>query len=1028
MALQKSVIDVPLGSGLDEKTGEYVLAAPRLSEATNVSTEKNGIIAKRRGFEMLSGTLVANGFNVTFAPSSTIAGNGSPTSAIAMVASQDEAAFIDPTVLFAYSETSEKVVQQDWHPGVLIERRNIQPTHSTAVYDVSLAQTPLGTIVYTWSTTNTSAGKVWATALDSETGAVVAQAGAITSNSGFSRTVRAGNNVITIYNNGGTTLFGVIFNDATKKWGSPIAILNANIPGTVIDVAGTPSQLVVAWNKAGTGPTIKTYNPNTLVATHTVSIANVNTITAIGVTAVDGKGIDIAFYDSTATSLYYYHYTDALVAVVGPLTASATSVGAITAITGIGFLRIDTRIIMAVYGQCDGVFATITYDWTDADTTNLLNPGFQLITSYVSLESRPVLLGDRIVFMCSNAIDAPGSYFLLEHKGVLITSGYGVGGYPGAHTFLGAISPRAGAPYLRTTSTQIPILVSSTNIVFACLETESSIDPYVVSEVTVTTDDERLGYSVNGGGRSYMISGPLCGYDGQKVFEIGFSNKGFIVSVTPSNGAGALTSSSTYEYCTVYRWADAGGNAHRSEPSDAFSVVMGVADDTNTLVIRALATTDRVSAVNSTGVPITVEVYRTLSNGATFYYEQEYDVINNSNAVTTITSVLADSAIEGNAPLYTTGGTLANQIPEAPVALCVHKNRVFTAQGNTVWFSQLVLPGIGARFNDELTFNVDDGPRGVYALASLDDKLVIFKTTAIWVLVGDGPSPNGLNSDYGLPIRISSDVGCISQRSIVVLPAGIVFMSSRGLMLLDRGLNVTYFGSEVEDTTTDFPYVFASVVLPEQNEARWSLGTDSSADTGVLIIYNYVSDIWTTSDIYDATLTVDSVAIAGFVKTPNEPCTAITTQATLMRERVPGDASLCLDGSHYTSMTITTPWVKPGGSLQGFGRVWRSLLLLKRASSHTLTVSFAYNYNPTYGDPRVFTTATLDALTVEQVLVHMGGPNDLQKFESFKVKIVDTAPTGGASVGTGEGFILSGIALETGVKKGGMKLPAAQEE
>jgi len=48
------------------------------------------------------------------------------------------------------------------------------------------------------------------------------------------------------------------------------------------------------------------------------------------------------------------------------------------------------------------------------------------------------------------------------------------------------------------------------------------------------------------------------------------------------------------------------------------------------------------------------------------------------------------------------------------------------------------------------------------------------------------------------PSLIPTDTGTINPRSIVLTPMGIMYQSEKGIYLLDRSLQVSYIGADVE--------------------------------------------------------------------------------------------------------------------------------------------------------------------------------------------------------------------------------------
>lgn len=86
------------------------------------------------------------------------------------------------------------------------------------------------------------------------------------------------------------------------------------------------------------------------------------------------------------------------------------------------------------------------------------------------------------------------------------------------------------------------------------------------------------------GSALYFAGGTVLRYAGRCITETEFHERPRVVSITPSNGAGALLPGAEYDYRIHWEWIDEIGELARSAVSDIFSVTMGAADDTNTLL------------------------------------------------------------------------------------------------------------------------------------------------------------------------------------------------------------------------------------------------------------------------------------------------------------------------------------------------------------------------------------------------------------------------------------------------------------
>jgi len=144
---------------------------------------------------------------------------------------------------------------------------------------------------------------------------------------------------------------------------------------------------------------------------------------------------------------------------------------------------------------------------------------------------------------------------------------------------------------------------------------------------------------------------------------------------------------------------------------------------------------------------------------------------------------------------------VSNQ-PAPPTGLIqLHRNRLWVVDSTNplnVWYSKFIGPATPVAFSDEFVKTVD--PRGgpITALATIDDKLLVFKYDQMFFIVGQGPENTGVNNDLSDAILITTDVGCIDPRSIVGSPFGILFKSRKGIYLIDRSLAVQYIGAAVE--------------------------------------------------------------------------------------------------------------------------------------------------------------------------------------------------------------------------------------
>lgn len=468
-----------------------------------------------------------------------------------------------------------------------------------------------------------------------------------------------------------------------------------------------------------------------------------------------------------------------------------------------------------------------------------------------------------------------------------------------------------------------------------------------------------------------------------------------------------------YLYSVIYSWVDNNGVIQRSETSVPISASVGVANSNVALVIPTL----RISEKSN----VRIDIYRT--EGTNFGSDIFYRVsptggIPNDPSVDFVSFVdnIADTDILANDLLYTTGGVLDNTAPPASSMIALYKNRVFIGgleDKNLLWFSKYVFEGIPVQFSEFLTFKCD--PRGgdITALGVLDDKLIIFKKTCMFVLVGNGPTDTGQQNDYDSgAVSISADVGCVNTNSVVITPNGLMFQSTKGIYTLNRGLATEYSGADVE--AYNGLTITSAVLSPNNNQVRFT------TSDGPILVYDYYVNQWSVFTNLEA-------ASAHFI---NQTYYLLRATGIVLKE----DQSIFTDDGKYISLKIKTGWITMAG-VQGYQRIWRVSVLGSYRGPHTLQLSFAYDYS---NSDKAFTQ--IDAFTLigdnepwgsdgywGEIGTVWGGsyvPYEFrthltyQKCTAIQITIQDLE-----TQDFNEGYDLSNINLEIGVKKGANKLP-----
>jgi len=387
-----------------------------------------------------------------------------------------------------------------------------------------------------------------------------------------------------------------------------------------------------------------------------------------------------------------------------------------------------------------------------------------------------------------------------------------------------------------------------------------------------------------------------------------------------------------------------------------------------------------------------INIYRTTNNGTVYYQVTSIGGIENNKTIDEVSFVdtVPDEVLVGNAQLYTTGGEVENIAPPAGNVIGTYKNRLLVVPNEdpiSFWYSKQVRSNTPIEFNDSFIQRVPEKGGAITALQQMDDKLIIFKQDYVFVMVGDGPSVSGVNNDFTDPQVITADAGCLDKKSVVVLPTGLIYKSQKGFYLLDRALNVKYIGADVESSNA---YTVTSAKMNEtENQVRFTM---SNGDT---LVYDYYVEQWATFKGVNA---IDAVNF-------QDKYTYLVPSGEIRKEN-----TAFTDDGALIPMKIETAWLNLAG-LQNYQRIYHIMLVGTYKSPHTLQIDLYRDFIET-----PYETVTIPVLTAPTKYQYRVFPS-IQKCEAIKIKITELQ-----SSPYGEGFDISAINIELGVKRGQNKL------
>lgn len=516
----------------------------------------------------------------------------------------------------------------------------------------------------------------------------------------------------------------------------------------------------------------------------------------------------------------------------------------------------------------------------------------------------------------------------------------------------------------------------------------------------------------------HLSGGVPTVFDGQRACEIGFIPKPEISSIAAS-GTGVT---GTFLFVAVYEQVDSRGQRHVSEPSTPVTS-NAITNKTLTVNVSTLQVTARQDTGDSTN-PVQIVLYGTDNAGSTYY---RIAAAKNDPSVDTVAFTINSVTWLSNALLYTQPGTAGTSqsraAPPSFLSLVTHGDRLFGVgdDGISVWPSFKHVIGEGMAFADLFQFPIEKGGT-IVGLASQDGRLVAFKRSSIWVVDGDGPSDNGAAGEFSLPIQVPTGLGCTQPRSICTTPIGTVFGSQAGIQLLTRSLEVKPIGDPVEDTLAQFPIITSAACDEAKNIVVFTCVATEDPITGAgtsgrMLVWNYNFGDWT---VYDMSSDSGATSAAG-------ACVASSGSSLLLHWVTPGgivvreDSTTYLDrGAAYVSQQFETAWLKVAG-LQGFQKLRRITVLAAKQTNHDLKLELAFDYESSFTETKTWTASAINALPREQLQYGL----KRRRCMAIKIRVTCQTPSGGLAVGTGQGPVLLGLALEALVKPGIARLGAS---
>jgi hypothetical protein len=463
-------------------------------------------------------------------------------------------------------------------------------------------------------------------------------------------------------------------------------------------------------------------------------------------------------------------------------------------------------------------------------------------------------------------------------------------------------------------------------------------------------DRERQALAVVANGQAVVTGGVPQIIDQNLASEIAFAIGPETPTATIADG-GNLTGATGgvdgadyyYRWCFEYLHED--GHMVVSQPSIAKKVT---ASDTAghksaDLTVHYLSATQRPrwtpSSAPRTYPRVYIVPYRTEANGSIFYrlgpagyFDPSWENNPDGDVYSGYNDTLADgvpgpspTGLSANPILYTDTGLLPYQSVPSTTHVCVHLQRLWMIgeDRRTIYFSRKMMrTEVPAFHRTVLSTRIDEGG-DITALASLGDKLLAFKADRVFVLFGDGPNDAGGESTLSDPVCVSQDSGTTEPRSVIRGPGGVWWFDGARICRMGQDLQVDFVGRDVET----YLRTYTEVTSVSWDEAKGILAFTAVATAktlGITLVFDAIHGIWS----------IDSVSDSRGVGMPVSTSIVWRGYHILCRHIGSGSASLLyqstssyLDPSAaWVTLSIETSPIRLG-TIAGEQRVWNVLPL-----------------------------------------------------------------------------------------------------
>lgn len=691
--------------------------------------------------------------------------------------------------------------------------------------------------------------------------------------------------------------------------------------------ANGSAEFVVAWRRTASGISWENFTASTLATVGSRQTATANG--KLSVAAVNGAVVAIANITSTGT-VECRTWNESTQALIGLATVDSN-----TDNTGQPWVELNAA----------GSSAMVTWGAT-VTGTNATHPAWR----YRTVNTATLALGTLTT--TAGGRPASGSFFLPSGETGLwlvdddtVERGYVCTRFGVSRT----AEPEAllAKPYAATSA----LMTGRRGKVIEIATGEYVWCPLVVPETADTTaspldcgpvlyrfkcEQATRAASARLGGGLYLAGGLVSTFDGARYYEQDFCWTPIFDELTAQTGSGALTSSCIYTYSAVLEFVTSQRERVFSAVATPRNVTMGVGNNQVRMEFHAPFLRKLDAAMASTNVNLIV--YRSKADG-TVLREVARLKWANGLAVISYTDTADDCDLDGAPVIYTQGsrgaltGLLQNDAPNACDYMAVGRDRVVVGRKDGVvqWSKRLFMGETVAWSNQSGFFS---RVPGLTALASLDERWILFTADGIWEVTGEGPDDTG-QGEFSSPRRLPSEGGCTNALSLVEVSGGLFYQQSDGrLFLLPRGGgSPVWAGQPVRDTLEAFPVVTSAVYVRLDNAVYFTCN-NSGGTEGRIIVHDLRTGDWYVDDLDGSPVVLAGAAWSGV---------HVVAGSSFVREQTTGYA----DVAAAIAMLLETGSLFPFG-VNAWGLIHDLVLLGRFESACTVEARYSVDDGETY--------------------------------------------------------------------------------